>query len=643
MAYVIPTTFTAVDLFSGPVARMQKSLLGLTTIAGVRGGAMTNQLNDISNRSMQVAANSAMIGTAIVAPLGLATKAAVKFEQEMGNVGTLIDTTSESLQQIGDGVQDMSRRIAKPIADLSTGMYQIRSAGIEAGNGINQAFGVLESSGKLAIAGLSTTTEAVNAVTSAMNVFKSEGLTSEQIANSFFKTVQGGKTTMAQLSQSFGQNAAIIHEAGVSLLEMNAATAALTINGISASQAQVELAQSVTALIKPSTNLQTVYDALGFSGENAFKEIVQATGGLVPAMEAINKQARTMGVTMGEDFGNKRALIANIELTGNAHDSYLRMLNTQRDGQDTLSGKFAAQSNTAAAQMQLFENSLNRLGIAFGNALIPPINTLMKVLEPVMDAFAWFGKTFPEVTTVIVGLAGGMGVLALAISGTAFVFGALTKATWLCNIAISATEGVMTLWGVASFAAAQGMGSLTIATGMFEAVIVPLLPEITLIAGALALFNSVSKSTYNTNVELNDSLTRTKDGFAEIKKPISDATLALSAYNEAMDDYNNKQGAISRLEYHQKYNQAHNRTDTWGDFIRQIPDAIRAGNGIMDEAPKKSDFPGLAASVGEGQASSNSVQPVNLYVSVDKDGNVSMDSKPKKNGVYINKTHTIDS
>lgn len=566
MAYVIPTTFTAVDLFSGPVGRMQKSLLGLTTIAGVRGGAMTNSLNDISNRSMNVATNAAMMGAAIVAPLGLATHAAVEFEQKLGNVETLIDTTQESLSGIGDGILEMSRKIAKPISDLETGMYQIRSAGIEAGNGINQAFGVEISSGKLAIAGLSTTTEAVNAVTSAMNVFKNEGLNSEQIANSFFKTVQLGKTTMSQLNASFGQNAAIIHEAGVSLLEMNAATAALTVSGISASQAQVELAQSVTALIKPSTNLQTVYDALGYTGENAFKNIVAATGGLVPAMQSINKQARTMGVTMGEDFGNKRALVANIELTGTLNDTYKKYLAIQQNGQDTLTAKFGSQSEKAAAQVQLFWNGVNRLGISFGNVLIPAMNKLMAVFNPIMDGFVWFARTFPNITGFVVGGAAAFGVLSLGIAGTSFAIATLTKATWLWNAAMVAVNGVIDFVWIATTAASEGIGFMTVALSGLEAIAAPILLPLGLIAAAIALIGIKMHDTTLDDIALSHSVKQLDGSFKFVKQSINQATLALGAWNKAKEQHQQNVDDFQKKIYLHQYG-AHGTKNTWRQYM----------------------------------------------------------------------------
>lgn len=435
---IIPSIFTAKDMVSMPVGVIGASVSRLGVITDATAARMSRSFTLMSTKAYEVGAATRGLALGIMVPLGLATHAAVEFEQQMGNVGTLIDTTKESLSDMSDEVLKLSKRIPKPMHDLTKGLYQIRSDGIAAGNGINQAFGVLESSGKLAVAGLSTLEEAAKTVTSAMNVFSDAGLNSQEIANSMFKTVQGGKTTMAELGASFGKNAAIIHSAGVSLYEMNAATAAITATGITASQAQNELGASVLALMKPTGNLQTIFENLGYAGEGGFKKLIGSAGGLVPALDVINAKAKELGITMSEGFGRKEALVANILISkwGQRNAAYLEELAKQMDGVNTLNGKFAEQSKTAAAQMELFKNSATRLGVSLGNSLIPALNHLMKIVEPVIDGIAEFGQKHKTITGIIVDSLGTIGLLAVGISAVSFAFGTLGKSMILIEGAI---------------------------------------------------------------------------------------------------------------------------------------------------------------------------------------------------------------
>ena len=94
-------------------------------------------------------------------------------------------------------VLDLGKRVPVSLDDLASALYDIRSAGISAGD----AMGVLEGSAKLAVAGLGTTKEAANIVTSAINAFGLKGKDQANVYNTFFETVKNGKTTISELSQ----------------------------------------------------------------------------------------------------------------------------------------------------------------------------------------------------------------------------------------------------------------------------------------------------------------------------------------------------------------------------------------------------------------------------------------------------------
>ena len=461
---IIPSIFTAIDRLTAPAMKMAGSIKMLGASAGVSSvqlARMERAFNGISTKAMQLGVSATAIGLGITVPLGLAVKSAMDFEQQMGNVATLVDTTKEDMGAMGESVLKLAQKIPKPIHDITAALYQVRSAGVEAGNGTNQAFGVLENSGKLAVAGLSTMEEATKAVTSAMVVFKDENLTSAQIANSFFKTVQGGKTKMGELNVAFGRNAGIVATAGVSLEEFNAMTAAMTNTGMQAAQAQAGIAGAITALIKPSSDLQTVYASLGYTGPNAFRDIVKASGGLVNAMQAIDEQGKKMNIGFSDDFREKRAMLTEIMLTGTLHDSYLKLYATQKDGMNTVDAKFNAQNQTGAAMMQRFSSTVTTLGIQIGTLLIPALEGITSVLSPLITGISNFAHSHKKLSGLIVGSIGVIGAFALAVGGVSLAIGTLTKGVALVKMGFTAWNFVC---GVSSVAT----GRLALTGGMLN-------------------------------------------------------------------------------------------------------------------------------------------------------------------------------
>jgi len=233
--------------------------------------------------------------------------------------------------------------------------------------------------------------------------------------------------------------------AGVTLYEMNAATGTLTLTGIAASQAQNELAASVIALMKPTGDMISVFNALGYAGEGGFKRLIKDAGGLVPAMKKVNDQAAKLGISMSDDFGRKEALVANTLLTGTLNKEYAKQLGVQTNAIDTLSEKFEAQSKTAAAQMVTFRNNVEALGISIGNALLPALNDVTAAINPVIIGIGNFTKDHKALTAVMIDSVGTVGLFALGISGVSYAVGTATKAYGLYNSMLVANTTITTI------------------------------------------------------------------------------------------------------------------------------------------------------------------------------------------------------
>lgn len=451
--FVIPSIFTAVDKFTVPVQKMQGALVGLTTIAGRSGVAMQRSLQETSAMAMQTAASAAMIGAAILIPLGLATKAAMDFEKQMGNISTLVDTSKENMGAMGDELLKLASNMPVKISDLTESLYQIRSAGIDA----KDAMGVLEQSARLSVAGLSSATDATKAVTSAMVSFKSQGLTASQIANSFFLTVKEGKTKMEALNESFGSTAPIVAVAGVALQEFNAATAAMTNSGMTAGEAQTALRGSIVALIKPTTEMSDLLGRMGYRGADAGIKLISKLHGIVPAMEAVKNAAASTGINVNKAFGRVQGLTAYTLLTGNLKSQFGKNLAEQMSGGDALTTAFQKQLGTTAAQAQIAKNNIEALGIRIGELLLPALVSILKVITPIIQHITSFAKNHKILTGIIVGGIAAFGVFAIIVAALSFTVGTVTKAIWLWSIA---TKAAAFMQGIAAVMTGSLNGAL---------------------------------------------------------------------------------------------------------------------------------------------------------------------------------------
>ena len=388
-------------------------LEALDKASGVINNAVSKATTKLEGFSQKSAAfgRRAIMGAAVIgAPLVMAVNDSLDFEDKLGNIATIIDTNTESLSAMGDGILSLSKRMPVATDDLTNSLYDIRSAGIEAG----VAFDTLEDSAKLSVSGLSTVSEATDIMTSAMNAFKTEGLSSAQIADILFKTTAYGKTTIAQLSQAFGANASIINAAGVKLADFSAATAAMTTGGVPAAQAQNQLRAAVVSLIKPGHDMEKIFKRIGVATGD---ELFQKFGTLGGAFDAVKSTADDMHINLAKATGSVEALGAMLSITGATNDVYTKSLADMTTGSNAIDLAFEKQADKGKNRMATMRNNVKALSISIGNVLMPTVLELIKVFSDVAESMSAFAAEHPLLTKVIV-IATGATAAFLAILGT---------------------------------------------------------------------------------------------------------------------------------------------------------------------------------------------------------------------------------
>lgn len=344
-------------------------------------------------------------GLAMAGALGASVKVAGDFSASMANVSTLIDTNSESMDKMKKEVLKMSTQMPVSITDLSTSLYDIRSAGISAAD----AMSTLKQSAILSKAGLSTVSDATNIMTSAMNAFSAEGLSAEQISNILFKTVKAGKTTIAQLSQSFGANAAIVSSAGVKLADFQAATAALTTVGTPASQAQNQLRAAIVALQKPTENMQAVFKKLGVT---TGQELLQKTGSLGAAFEAVKSTAEGLGLNVSQVAESVEAASAITSIATATNKTYNETLLSMTSGTNEINEAYKKQTAEFNASIQVLTNQLQAFAISIGTVLIPTIQSMSNALSGLIGWFNNLPGPVKEAIAQVALLATGLALIA---------------------------------------------------------------------------------------------------------------------------------------------------------------------------------------------------------------------------------------
>jgi len=260
-------------------------------------------------------AGAMVLGTAVVAGVAAVTGATMKMQDALTPIGTLVGTSSQQFQDLSAGIKDLVANSPLSAEDLGGSAYAILSAGI---SDTDTALKALKDAGQLAQAGLGSTAEATDLITSAMNSFKGENLDSTAAAETFFGTIASGKTTTSELAQGFGQIAPLAAAAGVKFSDLMAATAGLTSTGQKASVAYSGIKGALTGIIKPTAEAAKMAEGLGLE----FNQAHLAAVGLPAFLDEVKGATGGNVETMAQLFGSVEGLNAVLALTGPQADAF---------------------------------------------------------------------------------------------------------------------------------------------------------------------------------------------------------------------------------------------------------------------------------------------------------------------------------
>jgi len=341
-------------------------------------------------RSTGLAGKAAMgVAAAGVAGLGAAVVSGVKkakrFEQQMSDVRTIIGDNDVAINQLKGGINDMVGEIPQTREDLGASAYKIFSSGI---TDTSNALKTLEASGKLATAGLSSTEEATNLLTTAIQAFDKNAADATEVANTLFLAVRNGKTTVSQLSQSFGEVASSAGAAGIKLRDVQAATAALTVAGFSTSKAQQRLKTVFLELTETGGTLDKNLRKNGASLaqlKEAVDKNIESGNGFVGGLEEMQDELGLTDKEFRNLFSRSEAGEAVFSLLNSVTGDYKRTLQDTKKDVDALALAFETQADTTENQLIMAQENLNVTLSELGATILPEVNDALQSFNDTMD------------------------------------------------------------------------------------------------------------------------------------------------------------------------------------------------------------------------------------------------------------------
>lgn len=282
---------------------------------------------------------------------------AVKFQKAVAEIGTISGEKLGDLEAIEDMVIRVSTAFNIGLDDTAEATYQTISNQI--GETEKQIESFLGSAARFAKTTKTDMATSVNLLSGTLNAFGKEVSETDQVAAQFFKTIELGRTRAEELAQGLGTISPVADHLGISIQELNAAVATLTIGGIKTDKAITQIRGTMQGFLKPTTAMKEAMAELGFeTGE----QVLQAYN-LQEAVRAVVETTDGNAAAIAKLFPRIRGLTGVMGLASDESEHFTKTMKEQRTALEETYGK--AYHLVLSTDAEKVTKALNKIRIAF--------------------------------------------------------------------------------------------------------------------------------------------------------------------------------------------------------------------------------------------------------------------------------------
>lgn len=381
---------------------------------------VTSALTDIEKKADKTGLSFGKLKNSIVAGLGIGAgfsivssavsglknalnaseQSYIEFENAMRRVNTITRLSESDLANLTDQVDELSKVSGTPVQELASGLYDVASAGVEAGN--QMAF--LEVANKAAIADFGSINDQIAGLTA---VIKGYGLAfsdAQMVSDKFFKTNELGQTTVGQVANSIQKVTASAETSGLALDELF--TIFATFTGVTGNAAEVstQLRGALNALVRPTERVRAKIDEYNKThkdnqvvlGDSVFatqnfadvsKALIDSVGGsqeelrkLIPEVEAMNL-ILAAGGTQFDTYNSKLEQMG--ESSGSAEKAYSEAMKSIENRNKVAKANFESLGRELAKPWANFKLLISE----FALEMVKSVKLIINLVKAVANMF----------------------------------------------------------------------------------------------------------------------------------------------------------------------------------------------------------------------------------------------------------------
>jgi TP901 family phage tail tape measure protein len=457
-SFIIPSKFTAVDKFSSVVKGMANSLKNFSSNATDYADRLEKKFDKIGASAKNVAINSGIAAAAIAAPLAIAAKEAIEFEDKLADVAKTTGMQGKDLENYGNTVLALAKTTRTSIDDILK---------------------IGEIGGSLGIAqkDLPAFTDSINKFNVALGADFQGGV--EEASSSIGKIKSLFKETRSL------NIAEAINKTGSAINELGAAGNATSANITDFTLRIGALPDAIKPTLQDTQALASLFEEAGITSEIAARGFGDV---LLSAGTGIGVFAKQMGMAESEakklletdptkfskEFAKSLNGLTATELATKLHDlkigdaGTIKVLGALSTGTErlgelqgiankhfsegvSLSNEYSKKNETTAAKIKKAQNNIQAFTITLGTKLLPIISTLLeKYIIPFIEKITKWVKENPKLTKTIL-------IVAASLSALLFTISTVASIVAVASTAIAGLSAAFTFLNAVLFANPIGL------------------------------------------------------------------------------------------------------------------------------------------------------------------------------------------
>lgn len=250
---------------------------------------------------------------------------AIALDQAVARIQNTGNAASLSLGQINRSVRQLSDTNGIPqlqVAAAALELFQNRAAsGAEGLSLLNDALRLSTATGQ-------TAEQSIRALTEVMNTFRLGNQQAAQTSDLLFRTAQLGGSSVNEVGTAMARAGQSANALGIPIEQVAAFIATLGQNGINAGRSAQILESILSSLLRPSTELEQIFQRIGVrSGETAIatfgltgtlQRLAQETRGSITELDRVIGGVRQLGPVIGQTGSNFQQFDANLQQVRNS-------------------------------------------------------------------------------------------------------------------------------------------------------------------------------------------------------------------------------------------------------------------------------------------------------------------------------------